>query len=221
MRALKLSAAAFVIATAVWSVGAAVTRTPPNDAMFPKIGAHGASSVPAVDAPLLDRLGEARVSWGDHSGRYTGLRWISGLQDWLWVGPHAGLVTTDRGPEWRWCLWSHLPKGGPGPTPLTITFPAAPGGGLLHGEAAILDSPRDGADVTFEVIAGDKRVAHTLGDVRGENRWQAYELALPDVDAEPTFRLTSANADWRHACFTAFISPAFVSPTAPPRGGPQ
>jgi hypothetical protein len=207
MRALKLSAAFLVVAIAAISIGTALTRTPPDDALFPSVTVPSVPNTPPGSTSLIDRLSDARVTWGDRSGRYTGVRWVSGLEDWLWVGPHAGLVTTDRGPEWRWCVWSHLPKGGVVPTPLTIVFPVSAGMGRLHGEAAILDTPRDGADVTFEVSAGEKRVAHTLRDARGENRWLPYELTVPDGATELRFHLTASNADWRHVCFTAFVSP--------------
>lgn len=215
MRALTLSAAFLVVATAAISIGTALTRTPPDDALFPRVMDPVPPNAPSESASLLDRLSDARVTWGDRSGRYTGVRWVSGLEDWLWVGPHAGLVTTDRGPEWRWCLWSHLPKGGAAPSPLTIVFPVTAGMGRLYGEAAILDTPRDGADVTFEVSAGERRVAHTLRDARGENRWLPYELMVPSGATELHFRLTAPNADWRHVCFTAFVSPALPEMGAP------
>ncbi|MBT9554784.1 MAG: hypothetical protein IV100_02090 [Myxococcales bacterium] len=215
MRALKLSAAFLVVAIAAISLGTALTRTPPDDALFPRVTAKSPATLQDGTVSLLDRLPEARVAWGDHSGRYTGVRWVSGLEDWLWVGPHAGLVTTDRGPEWRWCLWSHLPKGSAVPTPLTITFPVPAGVGRLHGEAAVLDTPRDGADVNFEVSAGEKRIAHTLRDARGENRWLPYELLVPGEATELRFRLTATNADWRHVCFTAFLSPLRTDGGAP------
>ena len=163
----------------------------------------------SAELSLRDHLSEAKVTWGDDAGLgFTGQRWVSGLQPWLWVGPYRGLATTARGPEWRRCIWAHAagPATGPKARPIRIRFDDLPPFTRVHGEAAILDVPREGGPLDFSVTVGTQRpVRRVLTDARGERQWTAWEAINVDGARSVTFEIAAASPDWRQFCFTAHL----------------
>ncbi len=174
---------------------------------------HGAAGdhqhADATELPgLLARLPKARVAHGNRQCRdWTGTRWECGLAAWEWVGPYRGRATTDRGRQWRTCLWMHPRSSGGRGDPLTVTFDEIPLAEGLSGEAALLDTPKKGSGVDFTVrVDGKQRARIRLTDQRGRE-WKEWTVVPRDDDpATGTVQLEirASNPDWRHTCVTAF-----------------
>ncbi len=209
---LKFAAAAIVIATASsWALPFVNQRAPTLDDRL-----VAPARFVTDEVSLRDQLASARVTWGDDVGRgFTGQRWVSSKEPWLWVGPYRGLLTVggrgarEDGPSWRPCIWAHAagPDTGPKARPLTIRFENLAPFGRLHGEVGLVDAGRDGGLVDFTVtVQGARPVRVPVSDTRGEKRWIAWEAPTPGSSVE--FKITASSPDWRQLCFTAFAGAA-------------
>ncbi len=135
---------------------------------------------------------------------WTGNRWICGPKPWLWVGSYRGRVSAPQGPKWRSCIWAHPTAKSRKAVPLRITLPGVELQRELFGEVALLDVPRSGEPVDFEVAIDGKRVhRNTLRDDRGPRDWRQWTARTPGGRHDVTFTVSTRKPDWRHVCFTA------------------
>jgi hypothetical protein len=165
---------------------------------------------------LRDRLHEASVSYGNHTCKtWTGVRWWCGLRSWLWVGRYHGKLTGADGPTYRACIWAHPHADKKGKSlPVRIVWPSIEFGSAFHGEAGLLDTPVTGGPARMSVRINNERPirvhipsgSHHRPHERKWNEWNLNTEHIKGKVGRLSFEITAPKHNWRHVCFTAFMS---------------